>query len=80
MMTSILFVEDHRIFAQALQRVLHERGHMDVVAVAESVEESLNLIPSLDREIQLGGEKRFRPVIFRLNPYSHDGRATSPRP
>jgi hypothetical protein len=55
-------------------------GPMGVMAVAESAEEALNLIPNLEREIQLGGEKRFRQDIFRLNPYSHDGRATSPRP
>ncbi len=34
-MTSILLVEDHAIFAKALLRVLQERGHMDVVAVAK---------------------------------------------
>jgi DNA-binding NarL/FixJ family response regulator len=32
-MTSILLVEDHDIFAQALLRVLRERGQMEVVAV-----------------------------------------------
>lgn len=52
-MTSILLVEDHAIFAQALQRVLRERGHMDVVAVAESAEEALNLIPSLEVDLVL---------------------------
>ena len=46
-MTSILLVEDHAIFAQALGRVLSERGHMDVLAVAESAEEALDLIPNL---------------------------------
>jgi DNA-binding NarL/FixJ family response regulator len=47
MMTSILLVEDHAIFAQALLRVLHERGHLDIVAIAESAEEALEKIPDL---------------------------------
>jgi DNA-binding NarL/FixJ family response regulator len=52
-MTSILLVEDHAIFAQALQRVLRERGHMEIVAVAESAEEALNLIPDLEVDLVL---------------------------
>ena len=46
-MTSILLVEDHAIFAQALLRVLHERGHLDIIAVAKSAEEALEKIPEL---------------------------------
>jgi DNA-binding NarL/FixJ family response regulator len=46
-MTSILLVEDHAIFAQALLRVLRERGHMEVAAVARSAEEALERIPGL---------------------------------
>jgi len=53
MMTSILLVEDHEIFATALQRVLQERGHMDVVAVVETAEEALNMIPDLDVDLVL---------------------------
>jgi len=52
-MTSILLVEDHAIFAQALLRVLRERGHMDVVAIAQSVEEALEQIPELDIDLVL---------------------------
>jgi DNA-binding NarL/FixJ family response regulator len=52
-MTSILLVEDHKIFARALQRMLHERGGMDVAAVAESAEEALNLIPDLEVDLVL---------------------------
>jgi DNA-binding NarL/FixJ family response regulator len=52
-MTSILLVEDHAIFATALQRVLQERGHMDVVAIAESAEEALDLIPDLQVDLVL---------------------------
>ena len=46
-MTSIFLVEDHAIFAQALQRVLRERGQLDIVAVARSAEEALEKIPEL---------------------------------
>jgi DNA-binding NarL/FixJ family response regulator len=52
-MTSILLVEDHKIFATALQRMLHERGGMDVAAVAESTEEALRLIPDLEVDLVL---------------------------
>jgi DNA-binding NarL/FixJ family response regulator len=52
-MTSILLVEDHAIFAQALERVLRERGHMDVVAVVESAEEALEKVPDLQLDLVL---------------------------
>lgn len=52
-MTSILLVEDHRIFARALQRVLRERGQMEVVAVAESAEDALDLLPNLQVDLVL---------------------------
>ena len=52
-MTSILLVEDHAIFAQALQRVLRERGQIDVVAVAQSAEEALEQIPGLKLDLVL---------------------------
>jgi DNA-binding NarL/FixJ family response regulator len=52
-MTSILLVEDHAIFAQALLRVLHERGQMEIVAVAESAEEALEKIPNLEPDLVL---------------------------
>lgn len=52
-MTSILLVEDHMIFAQALLRVLHERGHMDIIAVVESAEEALEKIPDLEVDLVL---------------------------
>lgn len=50
-MTSILLVEDHEVFAQALLRVLRERGQMDVVAVAKSEEEALDQIPELELDL-----------------------------
>lgn len=52
-MTSIFLVEDHAIFAQALLRVLVERGHLNVVAVAKSAEEALEIIPDLEVDLVL---------------------------
>jgi DNA-binding NarL/FixJ family response regulator len=52
-MASIFLVEDHAIFAQALLRMLRERGHLNVVAVAESAEEALEKIPDLDVDLVL---------------------------
>jgi DNA-binding NarL/FixJ family response regulator len=53
MMTSILLVEDHEVFAKAILRLLQERGHMDIVAVAESAEEALEKIPGLAVDLVL---------------------------
>jgi len=39
---SILLVEDHVIFANALLRFLRERGHLDIAGVAKSAEEALD--------------------------------------
>ncbi len=52
-MTSIFIVEDHAIFAQSLLRVLREKGHWDVVAVAGSAEEALERIPELSVDLVL---------------------------
>ena len=52
-MTSIFLVEDHAIFARALQRVLQEKGHLDIVAVAGSAEEALEKIPGLKLDLVL---------------------------
>ncbi|HEY3474479.1 MAG TPA: response regulator transcription factor [Anaerolineales bacterium] len=52
-MTSILLVEDHVIFAQALLRVLRERGHMEVAAIATTAEEALDQIANLDIDLVL---------------------------
>lgn len=52
-MTSILLVEDHAIFAQALLRVLRDRGHLDIVGVAKSAEEALEKIPGLEIDLVL---------------------------
>jgi len=50
-MTSILLVEDHPVFAQALLRFLHEKGHLNVVGIAHSAEEALDQM--LDLEVDL---------------------------
>lgn len=52
-MTSILLVEDHEIFAKALQRVLRERGNFEIVAVVESAEEALKKLPELNVDLVL---------------------------
>jgi DNA-binding NarL/FixJ family response regulator len=52
-MTSIFLVEDHAIFAQSIRRLLHEKGHLDVVAVAGSAEEALEIIPELTVDLVL---------------------------
>ena len=50
-MTSIMLVEDHPIFAQVLHRFLQERGHLEVVSVARTAEEAIDLIPDLDLDL-----------------------------
>jgi DNA-binding NarL/FixJ family response regulator len=52
-MTSILLVEDHAIFAQALLRMLKERGRLEISAVAKSAEEALEKIPDLEVDLVL---------------------------
>jgi DNA-binding NarL/FixJ family response regulator len=52
-MTSILLVEDHPIFAQALQRVLHDKGQMEIKGVATSAEEALDMLPGMDVDLVL---------------------------
>jgi DNA-binding NarL/FixJ family response regulator len=50
-MTSIMLVEDHPIFAQVLHRFLQERGHLEVVSVARTAEEAIDLIPDLELDL-----------------------------
>ena len=52
-MTSILLVEDHAIFAQALLRMLRERGQLDIIGVAGSAEEALKKIQDLEVDLVL---------------------------
>lgn len=52
-MTSVLLVEDHAIFAQALLRVLRERGHLEVIGVVTSAEEALVTLPDVEVDLVL---------------------------
>lgn len=52
-MTSLLLVEDHPVFAQALQRILHERGQLDIAAVVNSAEEALEVLRELEVDLVL---------------------------
>lgn len=52
-MTSILLVEDHAIFAQALQRVLRDKGQIEIKGVATSAEEALEILPGMDVDLVL---------------------------
>jgi DNA-binding NarL/FixJ family response regulator len=52
-MTSIFLVEDHAIFAQALLRMLRERGHLEVVDIARSAEEALEKLPNVSVDLVL---------------------------
>lgn len=52
-MTSILLVEDHAIFAQALQRVLRDKGQIEIKGVATSAEEALEMLPGMDVDLVL---------------------------
>jgi DNA-binding NarL/FixJ family response regulator len=75
-MTTILLVEDHAIFAQALLRVLRERGHLDVVAVAKSAEEALERIPDLELDlvlvdVSLPGRSGIGLVVVLREKYPH---------
>jgi DNA-binding NarL/FixJ family response regulator len=52
-MTSILLVEDHEIFAQALLRVLEKKGQLKVEAIAQSAEEALERLDDLEVDLVL---------------------------
>jgi DNA-binding NarL/FixJ family response regulator len=52
-MTSILLVEDHPIFAEALLRMLRDRGNLEVKAAASSAEEALAALPDLEVDLVL---------------------------
>jgi len=52
-MPSILLVEDHAVVAKALSRMLRERGSLDVVAVAETAEKTLETLPGLNVDLVL---------------------------
>ena len=52
-MSSILLVEDHEAFANALLNILNKNGNMNVVAVAETAEKALEQLPELHVDLVL---------------------------
>lgn len=52
-MSSILLVEDHEAFANALLNILNKNGNMNVVAVAETAEKALEQLPELQVDLVL---------------------------
>lgn len=54
-MSSILLVEDHKIMAETLSRLLHTKGNYDVADVAESTEDAIQWLSEqhTDRQVDL---------------------------
>jgi DNA-binding NarL/FixJ family response regulator len=52
-MTSVLLVEDHAIFAEALVHVLEGKDDLEVVKVVDSAEEALQAMPGLAVDLAL---------------------------
>lgn len=52
-MTSLLLVEDHAVFAEALVRVLHGKDGFQVVQVVDSAEKALQVLPNLVVDLAL---------------------------
>ena len=52
-MISILLVEDHAIFADALSRLLQERGRHEVVEVVGTAEQAQERLPEVDVDLVL---------------------------
>lgn len=52
-MTAVLLVEDHALFARALERLLRERGQLDVRAVVGSAEDALEALGQLEVDLVL---------------------------
>jgi DNA-binding NarL/FixJ family response regulator len=52
-MCSILLVEDHKLMADALVKVLSQKGNFRVTGVAESAEEALERLPALQVDLAL---------------------------
>ena len=51
--TSILLVEDHKVFAQALLHILSSMQDLEVVAIAESAEQAIELLRDLKVDLVL---------------------------
>jgi DNA-binding NarL/FixJ family response regulator len=51
--SSILLVEDHEAFANALLNILNKNGNMNVVAVVDTAEKALEQLPGLHVDMVL---------------------------
>ncbi len=52
-MCRIFLVEDHKMMAEALIRVLHQKGNFKVADVAETAEDALERLPNLQVDLAL---------------------------
>jgi DNA-binding NarL/FixJ family response regulator len=52
-MTSLLLIEDHPIFAEALSQALRERGDINTVSVVDTAEKAMQLVPELKVDLVL---------------------------
>jgi DNA-binding NarL/FixJ family response regulator len=52
-MSSILIIEDHRLFADAVQRLLSGQSDLEIVDIVKSGEEALKKLPGLKVDLVL---------------------------
>jgi DNA-binding NarL/FixJ family response regulator len=52
-MCKIFLVEDHKMMAEALVSVLHQKGNFKVADVAETAEEALERLPKVEVDLAL---------------------------
>ena len=52
-MISLLLVEDHPIFAEALLHILQEKEELEVVLVVDTAEKALEALPNLEVDLAL---------------------------
>src|SRR3990172_13044029 len=52
-MKSLLMVEDHAVFAEALVRVLHGKNNLQVVQVVDTAEKALQVMAGLKVDLAL---------------------------
>jgi len=52
-MSSILIIEDHRLFASAIQRLLSGQPDLEIVDIVQSGEEALKKLPELKVDLVL---------------------------
>jgi DNA-binding NarL/FixJ family response regulator len=52
-MSSILIIEDHRLFANAIQRLLSRQSDLEIVDIVKSGEEALKKLPELKVDLAL---------------------------